>query len=285
MIFQEVIFIKHIPCPYGYTELLEDLLKLTALYNERLSVKFIGTSVKGRLLPLIKIGRGERKILAVGAVHGREFISSAFLMRSVYDLLENGEELSQKALYILPMLNPDGVEISLSRDKPPAEAENFKAELFKNNANNINLNANFPFCFAKVPKSRQGGERAASEPETKALISLCESKAFSSAISIHARGNCIFWRDFGNGEVKGDFTLAKGFEKNCGFELIAPTKKAEDYSGGFENWFRCRYRRPALCIELVKDEDITFADMCINFSDAVMWDKTKGLLNTFLRLG
>jgi len=268
---------------YGYTEFLEELLKLKAVYGEKLSIKILGNSVKGRLLPLIKIGRGDAKCLLVGTVHGREFISSAFIMQSISELLKSGYEFSSKSLYVIPMLNPDGAEIALGRDVPSVEVEDFKAQLFKNNANNVNLNANFPFCFKKVPKHRQGGLKACSEPETKALIKLCEEENFSSAIALHARGNCIFWRDFENGAVKGDFRLAESLKKNCGFELISPTKKVEDYSGGFENWFRHRYRRPALCVELVKDEDISFCDMCLNFDKAVIWDKTKNLLETFLK--
>ena len=269
--------------PYGYTELLEDLLSLNVLYNEKVNISFLGKSVKARHLPLIKIGSGKVKILAVATVHGREYVSSAFIMRSIFELLESGEELTEKTLYVVPMLNPDGAEIALSGDMPLEKTENFKAELFKNNANNINLNANFPFCFSKVPKSRQGGAKAASEPETKALISLCEREGFSSAIALHARGNCIFWRDAGNGVIKGDRAFAECFEKECGFELISPTKSAEDYSGGFENWFRCRYRKPALCVELVKDEAISFSDMCLRFDDAVIWEKTKAFLKTFLK--
>ncbi len=266
--------------PYGYTELLEDLIKFKGMFGESIIVKIIGNSVKGRLLPLIKIGVGQRKLLLIGAVHGREFVSTAFIMRSVYELLKSGEELKESCLYIVPMVNPDSVEISLLRDSPLAE--DCDREFFKNNANNINLNANFPYCFAKVPESRQGGENAASEPETKALIRLCEKEKFSFAISLHARGNCIFWRDFGNGEVKGDFSLAKKLKESCGFELISPTKNAFDYSGGFENWFRCKYRRPALCVELVKDEDIGFSDMCRSFDEAVMWEKTKSFLKAYI---
>lgn len=258
------------------------MLKLKAEYDKQINIKTVGKSVKGRYLPLIKIGDGNTKLLLVGSVHGREFISSAFIMRSICELLDSGNEIKGKSLYVIPMLNPDGVEIALGRDFPLKETEIFKAEQFKNNANNINLNANFPFYFQKVPRSRQGGNKAASEPETKALIALCEKEVFSSAIALHARGHCIFWRDFGNKEVKGDLRLAKSLEKTCGFELVNPTKKAEDYSGGFENWFRCKYRRPALCIELVKDEEISFADMCCNFDEAVIWDKTKNLLNTYL---
>ncbi len=266
---------------YGYTELLEDLLKLSEVHKDMVCVNFIGKSIKGRCLPLIKIGKGSKKLLLVGSVHGREFVTSAFIMKSISELLKKSFP-QDKCLYAIPMLNPDGVEIAQGRDLPCAEVQDFKSKLFKNNANNINLNANFPFCFSKVPISRQGGKKPSSEPEAKALINLCEKERFVSAISLHARGNCIFWRDSGNKEVKGDYKLAKEFGKSCGFALIDPTKKAEDYSGGFENWFRCRYKRPALCIELVEDEYVSFSDMIKYFEDAVIWDKTKNLLNTYI---
>lgn len=261
--------------PYGYTELLENIVKLKDVYDEKVCVSVAGTSVKGRILPFLRIGNKGKKLLAVGTVHGREFVTSAFLMRSVEELLASCEEFSC-SLFVLPMLNPDGAEIALLRDK------SFSSELFKNNARNINLNANFPFYFSKVPKKRQGGKTAASEPEVKALIGLCEREKFFSAISLHARGNCIFWRDFGNGAVQGDLELARAFETKCGFKLVTPTKNAEDYAGGFENWFRCRYRRPALCIELVENEEIKFSDMCECFDEAVIWEKTGNLLKTYI---
>lgn len=268
---------------YGYTELLEDLIKLREESNNKISIEFAGKSVKGRLLPLIKAGNSPKKLLIVGAVHGREYVSTLFVIRCLQLFLKEDNEINDKSLYVLPMLNPDGVEIASGRDFPLAKVKDFKAEFFKNNANNINLNANFPFCFSKVPETRQGGTAPASEPEVKALIKLCEEEKFESAISVHARGNCIFWRDFGNGRINGDFKLAKSLEENCGFELISPTKKAEDYSGGLENWFRCRYKKPALCLELVKDEEISFADMVGNFEEAVIWDKTKNFLNTYIK--
>ena len=267
---------------YGYTELLEDLIKLREASQNKICVKFAGKSVKGRLLPLIKAGKGSKKLLLAGAIHGREYVSSLFIIRSLEMFLKDDGDFCGCSLYFLPMLNPDGAEIAWGRDFPIKETEDFKAEFFKNNANNINLNANFPFCFSKVPKSRQGGSAPASQPEVKALIKLCEEERFASAISVHARGNCIFWRDFGNKVVNGDKRLAQGLEETCGFELIKPTQSPQDYSGGFENWFRYRYRRPALCVELVKDEDISFHDMINDFEEAVIWDKTKHLLNTYI---
>lgn len=267
---------------YGYTEVLEDLIKLREVSDNKICVKFAGKSVKGRLLPLIKAGKGSKKLLLAGAIHGREYVSSLFIMRSLEIVLKDKEDFCGCSLYVLPMLNPDGVEIAWGRDFPVKETEGFKAELFKNNANNINLNANFPFCFGKVPKSRRGGSAPCSEPEVNALIKLCEKENFASAISVHARGNCIFWRDLGNKVVNGDKRLAQSLEQACGFELIKPTQNPQDYSGGFENWFRCRFRRPAMCVELVKDEDVSFSDMISNFEEAVIWDKTKNFLTTYI---
>lgn len=266
---------------YGYIEILEDLLLLKEKHPHGIDVCSIGTSCQGRLIPAFKVGGGSKKLLAAASVHGREHISSAFLMRCVKELLENGGVPEGVSLFVVPVLNPDGVEIALGREHPKSFPEGFEAELFKNNANNVNLNANFPYLHQKVPKSRQGGKGPASEPETKALIRLCEKEGFDSALSLHARGNCIFWRDFGNGGVMGDYKLAKSLEKNCGFELISPTKSPSDYSGGFENWFRCRFRRPALCVELVKDEDIPFNGIHQDFERAVLWDETKGLLRVY----
>lgn len=264
---------------YGFSELKEDLEKLKAIYNEEATVTSMGKSGLGREIFLIKIGNGEKKCLVLSSIHGREQVTSLFIMKS---LLELQEIKKNSSLFVVPMVNPDGVEISLGREMPEVKIEDFKPELFKNNANNINLNANFPYFFEKVPDCRQGGVSPASESETQAIINLCEKENFTSAISLHVRGNCIFWRDSGNGEVKGDFNLSESLSEKCSFELISPTEKVEDYSGGFENWFRYKFHRPALCVELVEDEAIPYSAMCESFEKAVNWEKTKNFLSTYL---
>ncbi len=262
---------------YGYPELLEEITALKRKHKEKLRVDVFGYSEKGRKLLSLKIGEREPELLAIGSIHGREVVSSLFLMKSLRQLLSRGEECG---VMVCPMVNPDSVEIFWGREEPFEKPKDFKAELFKNNANNINLNANFPFEFASVSLSRQGGREAASEKETKALMGLCEKMSFCCAVSVHARGNCIFWRDAGNGEIKGDRYIAGNIRNNCGFELIKPTQNPHDFSGGFENWFRFRFRKPALCIELVKDEELTFIEMCERFEEAVLWENTKNLLKT-----
>lgn len=268
---------------FGYIELLESLLSLNSRYSRQISVSLAGNSVMGRLIPSVYVGEGDSRLLVVAAMHGREAITSAFIMRSLHELLSKDSFPKGKRLCVVPMLNPDGVEIALGRDIAAAEKLRLSApSLFKNNADNVNLNANFPYLFNRVPKSRRGGSAPASEPETKALIKLCLEEEFSSAISLHARGNCIFWRDKGNGETAGDKRLTECLRKCCGLEPIAPTEKVEAYSGGFENWFRCRFKKPALCVELVKDEETEFSCLWEDFEDAVVWEKTGHLLEAYL---
>ena len=263
---------------YGYTELIKDSEKL----QKHFCIGQYGLSAQGRKLVLIKTGNGSRCLLAVGGIHGREAVSSLFLMKSLRAINPDSPVFKDVTLYVAPMANPDGVEIFWGREKPNNRDFHFVPELYKNNSNNVNLNANFPYIHACVPQNRQGGSFACSEPETRSLIKLCIHKNFNSMISLHARGNCIFWRDRGNGAVKGDLTLTDALCKNCGFTAVAPTESPSDYSGGFENWFRYRFKRPALCIELVRDEDVSYRDMCRCFEDSVIWSKTKNLLETFI---
>lgn len=273
--------------PYGVKELTEDLSLLTKLFGRFVRIRCEGCSEMGRDIPVIRLGCASKKLFLVGSIHGREFVSTAFIMRSLFELMLGCTPAELKSIFcrvsllVMPMANPDGVEIALGREKP-CEAANEDFKLWKNNARNINLNANFPYKFSFVPLNRQGGNKAASESETKALIDICRKEEFAAAISLHARGNCIFWRDMGNGSIKGDFNIANKLRETCGFELITPTKCAKDFSGGFENWFRCEFKRPALCVELVKDESLSFSQLCTEFDSAVLWQNTRHMLKTFL---
>ena len=180
----------------------------------------------------------------------------------------------------MPVANPDSVEISLCFDEPFCKGEGFSHYSNKDNARGVNLNANFPFEWESVPKERHPGKGAASERETRFLINLCEKNKFEKMLSLHCRGGCIYWRDRGNGEIKGDFALADKIARGCNFYLCGETENAEDYSGGFENWFRHRFKKPALCIELVSVENAPFDLCCSEFEKYTDWQNTK---NLFLR--
>ena len=110
----------------------------------------IGTSIQGREIEAIRIGRGI-PVLIVGVIHGREEAGLA-----ITDLLEDMAPPPGVEWWIVPNMNPDGVAMNL-----------------RGNANRVDLNRNFPYQWA--PLGRRGywqyaGPSRASEPETKAMV-------------------------------------------------------------------------------------------------------------------
>ncbi|MGN0452512.1 MAG: M14 family zinc carboxypeptidase, partial [Ruminococcus sp.] len=235
-------------------------------------------------------GTGKKKILLTASIHGREYVTTGFLlccaeeyalalsMGEYYGVFDIRRAFSEYSFYFVPLANPDSVETALLRGEPFYSSnilDRSQNKSCKNNANNVNLNANFPYFFEYVPKERQGGPFAGSERETRFLISLCENHRFEALLSFHSRGNCIYYRDSGNGAIKGDFEIAKLLSIRCGFSLCYETENIESYSGGFENWFRHRFRRPGLCVELITDENADFLRCCEDFYTLANWEKTR----------
>lgn len=100
-------------------------LNISALRNVYPFLEFgsIGRSVLGRDIHYIKIGRGPKTVLYNASIHANEWITSVLVMKFVenfsrayvmdrnifgYRARDLFEECS---LYIVPMMNPDGVDI------------------------------------------------------------------------------------------------------------------------------------------------------------------------------
>lgn len=179
----------------------------------------IGQSILGQALWYAKIGQGKRAFLYVGAHHGMEWLSALLLYRLIDDLLV--QEKKQGApplpphtcLYILPMLNPDGVEIALygpSAAGPLAERlvrQNGSADLsrWQANARGVDLNHNYDAGFAAYRQmaaeagitgggpTRYSGEYPFSEPETAALAAFLALVRPSAVLTLHTQGEEIFY--------------------------------------------------------------------------------------------
>ena len=286
--------------PYDSARLYKDVAILAERYPTVLTVSSIGESALGNDIPLLKLGRGPRNVLWVGALHSREVITTAYLMlvaeEYAYSYVSNSPYagrppetlrrlLDEFTVYIVPMANPDGVDIATAAG--PANVKVASASAWKSNANGVNLNRNFPFDWAaNANYVAQGnyrfykGPAEGSEPETKALMELCGSTAFEHMVSCHTQGQVLYWRDEKNGAVPGDVELANAIADICGFRLLPSTKAAaEGWAGGFENWFRSEYARPGICLEFCR-QNVTDKQRMQAFHapDMIDWQKSRVLL-------
>ncbi len=270
-----------------YDSVSRNIDALLERYPYILHKKAVGKSHLSRDIPLLTIGCGEKNVLAVAGIHGREYVTVSYILKCLEDyccgLSKNSlykgyslRELFEKCtLYAVPVANPDGLNIARGKGSTIKGKVREDRKLYKNNARDVNLNANFPFMWMKVPRERQRGTLPKSEKETKFLVDICEKVNFSSMLSFHSRGGCIYWRDSVNKEIGGDLSLAKRLSFECGYTLCEESKEIENFAGGFENWFRQEFSKPALCIELVKDENMDFSQAVKDFYTAVDFENTK----------
>ena len=221
---------------YGYEEMLAQI------HAGRYACFSIGRTRMGREIPALRIGEGRLPLLIVGAHHGREYISSRFIMRE----LEGIALPDEVTLYAVPMLNPDGVELSLTA-----------CPSWKANSAGVDLNENYPCLFfekksAPAPCSEGfKGYYPASEPEVRALMDFCESVRPFAALTFHAKGEEIYFADENTPEVTAYAQgMASELARLSGYRLMDVSREARIYAAGFENWFRERFLRPCLLIEL-----------------------------------
>jgi len=80
--------------------------------EKKISVDTIGASVLGKPIYALKIGTGSKKILMWSQMHGNESTTTKALFDLLNTLLSNDSNLNHIlkacALYIIPILNPDG---------------------------------------------------------------------------------------------------------------------------------------------------------------------------------
>ncbi|MBQ3999484.1 MAG: hypothetical protein II643_00635 [Oscillospiraceae bacterium] len=207
-----------------------------------------GTSVEGRTIPGFTMGRGERVIYMEAAIHASEYVTSnviayiadRYLAGYREDTCEEGyisyrELLDSFTFYIVPQVNPDGVNIAqhgfrastLPVWKYDAQGADYPYQ-YKANANGVDLNRNFPYHWD--PKLENGimwparryycGPEAASEPETRMIIDIMRNIPAEAFIDIHKFGETLNWIDSdATEEYRSRYSaLAKRMAKDSGFE-------------------------------------------------------------------
>lgn len=215
-------------------------------------------------------------------MHANEWINSIVMMKFIEDFAEaytNNKELLEfnireifrnRTIYIIPMVNPDGVDVVLNNIPKSSRfyleaikiANNYSDIPFPNgwkaNIRGVDLNQQFPADWeeAKKVKFEQGfkspaprdfvGFEPLSEPESYGMYDFTLQHDFKLILAYHTQGEIIFWRylDF---EPPGAEDIARQFARVSGYKLINEVE-TNSYAG-YRDWFISEFNMPGYTIE------------------------------------
>lgn len=276
---------------YGPDQLTKDLERLTELYPV-IEWGKIGTSVLGKAIYVVKIGKGDRHLHINAALHANEWITAPCLLRFAEDyaraLHENsavygqnpGEWYSEYTLWLVPMANPDGIELvqeGVTPDHPFYERllkwnggrQDFRR--WKANVNGVDLGDQFPAHWEEevmrrgrqVPSPQDYcGPFPLSEPEAQALYRHTLDISPVRAISLHSQGREIYW-NYRDAEPSESEAWAIQLGQACGYRPV----KLTGSDAGYKDWFIQHFKRPGFTVEIgygvnpLPLED--FDDLCV----------------------
>lgn len=201
----------------------------------------IGTSVQGRSITAYRFGGGDTKVVFVGTTHGDER-SSATLLTKWIDYLEANPQTvpAGRSVIIIPVVSPDSYAANR-----------------RTNANNVDLNRNFPAHNWKsgvtMPDksflANGGGSSSLSEPESKALADYITALNPRLTLTYHATGGVVVPNDSGDSNA-----LALNYASRSSVNFMANSSTATffeyDTTGAFEDWLHDKPGLPALLVEL-----------------------------------
>ncbi|WP_068773656.1 M14 family metallopeptidase [Paenibacillus sp. FJAT-26967] len=258
---------------YGYSELLTDLDKLKERYPFLKEV-CIGTSVLGRKIPAVRIGGGPREIHVNASFHANEWMTSLLAMKFLEEYagaidgdgtlwgVSARKLLSETSLWVVPMVNPDGVELVLGGIYPAHprceqlyewNGGSFDFRRWKANVNGVDLNDQFPAHWEDERERRAvagpgprdyTGEGPLTEPEAQAIASFTRSRNFACVVALHTQGREIYWnyRDY---EPEDAEFIALQLSLASGYKSV----KLSGSDAGYKDWFIQEFRRPGFTIE------------------------------------
>ena len=264
------------------SEILEKDIRNLKLIYPFLEVGEIGKSVLNKSLPYIKIGNGNKKVFYSAAFHANEWITSLVLMKFLEEyakaFVENKNIFGHNAqalyyttsLYIVPMVNPDGVDLVTGSIKNVEDAYKNAVQIVNNfpeipfpdgwkaNINGVDLNLQFPAGWeqAKEIKFSQGytmpapknyvGTTPISEPESRAIYDFTLKNNFKLVIAYHPQGQEIYW-NFQNLAPESAKIIGEKFAKASGY-LLTEVPYNSSFAG-YKDWFIQKHIKPGYTVE------------------------------------
>jgi predicted deacylase len=128
--------------------------------------------VEGREIEAVEFGRGGRRVLLIGGIHGDEPEGQVLVERIASEFAADPKSAAKATVFIIRDLNPDGTTAGT-----------------RTNSRGVDLNRNFPATNWQATARRpefNPGSRAGSEPETQTLLRVIDDFRPDRIIVMHA---------------------------------------------------------------------------------------------------
>ena len=236
-----------------------------------------------RRVRTLVIGQGARKVLYTAAHHANEWITATVLLKFGEELAaaidtdgqafgRSAREISDTAtVYMVPMVNPDGVDLVVGAIAPGSGqyllaqglARGYPSIPFpdgwKANLLGVDLNLQYPagWLQAREIKFSQGftqpgprdyvGRAPLSQVESRVLAGYTEAVDPALVLAYHSQGKEIYWQ-FKDYDVPGARELGEEFAAVSGYTLAEVAYNSS--FAGYKDWFIQQFRRPGYTIEV-----------------------------------
>ncbi|NEU31093.1 LysM peptidoglycan-binding domain-containing protein [bacterium LRH843] len=258
-------------CEFGQRN-IEELLP--QLKEGGLQVEIIGYSVMKKPIYAFAIGRGKKEIFYSGGWHANEWHTSKFLMLFLEKLMKYDQKkekwyrydvtqiLNEVKLYIVPLVNPDGVDLVL---QGAYEGHPYYEDLlymnkgidrfdhWSSNIRGVDLNHQWPAGWEleakgspKQPWARHySGKAPLTEPEAIAVHQFTLKQSFEYVLTFHSQGQVIYWGYRGLEPKESE----KMVNRLSLVSSYTPVQTA-DSDAGYKDWFIKEMKRPGFTIEM-----------------------------------
>lgn len=225
---------------YSYQDLKNDLHIYSRIFEKIVQITTLARTTDGREIFQARIGKPDarHKILIFAGIHGREYMTCQLLMdltasfaraileKQTYRGYSYQTFFDTCSLFLLPMVNPDGVTISQMGPDALNKEENRRRvweiarregarmpwkqyfKYWKSNAEGIDVNRNFDALWEsyydgvqKPASEHYKGPSAGCTLEADTLIQLTLKEKFDRTISYHSSGAVIYWSFGQRGEL------------------------------------------------------------------------------------
>jgi len=271
---------------HTYQEMTDFFRSLQANHSDIMSLTSIGKTYQGRDIWMVKLSdnvqqeENEPGVLFMGAHHGNEkpgFEVLIFFIEYIIDHYTNESTpevrnaLNSTQIYIIPMINPDGVEANIRKNCAPNHGPlglgrsitSYGVNLNRNYADNWFLYYLFPIRYSLpfvFPDSSMNyrGPYPFSENETRAVKNFADMHNLSISISYHSYGQIIMYPWMHTTKQTPDEPIFRSVGENISkinhYYLYVKQKHIINRMGGTlgtsENWLYREHGVIAFTIEL-----------------------------------